>query len=596
MVRHALHRLWRRLTGRPVSVWFHSTYRLPIPQGQIRGMSSHRAQDALTWCLESRILQRAEVQQPAEVAWDDVGLVHHHTLLEQLDDADVLAEILGVDRAVIPVPELLETWRRATAATIEAARWAVRHRGRAINLLGGFHHATPTRGAGLCGINDVAVAVAALRRDGLVGPVLILDLDAHPPDGVVACLGDDPDVSVLSISTESSWEVETDTAATVVDRRIPVGTTSDTYLTEVVALLEQVPPECEVALYIAGGDPLRGDPLGQLDVDLETLRRRDRFVFAALGTTPTVAMPGGGYTDHSWKVLAGTIAEALGWRGSIPTGYDPVFRRSLRVMRQLDDEALTGESTALITEDELLESLGIPPTRRDARFLGFYTRHGLEHAMVAYGYLPALKRLGFRDLKVGIETGRGPHRLMVTTLIDGKREALMDMSVSIRPVEDWRTLFIEWLELRDPRTDFSKRRPQLPGQRGPGLGMADETMQLMGRAADRLGLAGVSFVPSHYHIAWMARGRFVTADPERRGKNRALRRFFDGVPLLEVSRILHGAGLTLRDGTTIHWEPTPMVIARDVDFQEWIASTEEEAHRAEEAYFEHLEGATPASG
>ena len=37
-------------------------------------------------------------------------------------------------------------------------------------------------------MNDIAVAVAALRAEGFAGRVAVLDLDAHPPDGMAACL------------------------------------------------------------------------------------------------------------------------------------------------------------------------------------------------------------------------------------------------------------------------------------------------------------------------------------------------------------------------------------------------------------------------
>lgn len=61
-----------------------------------------------------------------------------------------------------------------------------------MNLLGGFHHARPDVAGGFCPVNDVAVAIAAVRADGFRGRVLVLDLDAHPPDGLAACLAGDP--------------------------------------------------------------------------------------------------------------------------------------------------------------------------------------------------------------------------------------------------------------------------------------------------------------------------------------------------------------------------------------------------------------------
>jgi hypothetical protein len=47
-------------------------------------------------------------------------------------------------------------------------------------------------------------AIAAVRADGFSGRVLVLDLDAHPPDGLAACLAGDPSCVIGSISG-SDW-------------------------------------------------------------------------------------------------------------------------------------------------------------------------------------------------------------------------------------------------------------------------------------------------------------------------------------------------------------------------------------------------------
>ncbi|MFL5750800.1 MAG: acetoin utilization protein AcuC, partial [Chloroflexota bacterium] len=61
---------------------------------------------------------------------------------------------------------------------------------------GGLHHAMPSRAAGFCIYNDVALAVERARRDGL--RVLYVDLDVHHGDGVEAIFRDDPGVLTVS--------------------------------------------------------------------------------------------------------------------------------------------------------------------------------------------------------------------------------------------------------------------------------------------------------------------------------------------------------------------------------------------------------------
>ena len=57
---------------------------------------------------------------------------------------------------------------------------------------GGLHHAMPGRASGFCIYDDVALAIARARRDGL--RVLYVDLDVHHGDGVQAIHWDDPGV------------------------------------------------------------------------------------------------------------------------------------------------------------------------------------------------------------------------------------------------------------------------------------------------------------------------------------------------------------------------------------------------------------------
>src|SRR5438552_2028117 len=82
------------------------------------------------------------------------------------------------DEADVVVDELLGSVRCACGGTVEAARAALQRRHPMLNLLGGFHHAAPSRGVGFCAVNDVAVAIAALRAEGFTGRVAVIDLDA----------------------------------------------------------------------------------------------------------------------------------------------------------------------------------------------------------------------------------------------------------------------------------------------------------------------------------------------------------------------------------------------------------------------------------
>lgn len=572
----------RRALHGEVAVWYHPTFRLPFAGLEATiGMDPSRADHVLTWLLDQRILREEAVHQPDEAPWGWLREVHDEDYLASLDLPATIAAITGLDERRIDTATVLESWRRAVAGTVAASRHVLANGGRAAVLLGGFHHAAPSRGAGFCALNDVAVAVRRVRSDGFSGRIVVVDVDAHPPDGLAEALADDAGVIVASLGVASAWSVP----ESVRDHRVPRGTGDEAYLAVLDELLADLPP-AELAFVLAGADPLDGDRFGELACSEAGLRTRDHRVLARLGHTPTVLLPAGGYTHRAWRVFANTLAEAAGSKRGPREGYDPVLRRTRTIARTLDPQSL-GQGDSLLTAEDVAEALGLPgPTQ--PRVLGYYTRQGVEYALVRYGLIEALKRMGFHDLRVETDAQDQPHRIRVLADVNGRTESLIEVMLSVRTVERWRTLFVEWLALRDPRVAFTPDRPRLPGQDAPGLGLADEAGHLLLRMAERLGLAGVSFVPAHYHVAWMGRERFVFVDPRARGRFDALRAHLRRVPLLEASKLLDGAGVATEYGEPVRWEPTTMVLPLHPDLKRWLDEQDVEATSAAEGLRETL--------
>ena len=97
-----------------------------------------------------------------------------------------------------------------------------------MNLGGGTHHAGRDFARGYCLFNDVAVALARLRAEGLARRALVVDCDVHQGDGTADLLGGDPDASrcrcTARATTRSSGSRPTSTSTS------PSGTGDDAYL------------------------------------------------------------------------------------------------------------------------------------------------------------------------------------------------------------------------------------------------------------------------------------------------------------------------------------------------------------------------------
>lgn len=192
-------------------------------------------------------------------------------------------------------PALLRRALHAAGGTLAAALDALEG-GLGLNLAGGTHHAFPSRAEGYSLFNDVAVAVAWLRREGFSGRVLVLDLDAHQGNGTAVFFQEDPTVFTLSLHGERNYPLKKERSD--LDVGLPDGTGDGAYLLALEGALEQAAAfRPEFVFYNAGVDVLRGDRFGRLALTPEGVRRRDERVFRfvkALGV-PLVVVMGGGY-------------------------------------------------------------------------------------------------------------------------------------------------------------------------------------------------------------------------------------------------------------------------------------------------------------
>ena len=549
---------WARL--RPerarVPLFYDEFYRLPFAGLELSTGIEPRRVDFTTWyLLETGVVRPADVHRPRPVSYAQLARVHDAAYLESLGSAETLARIFGVDPSDVAVDTVLDTVRHVCGGTLEAARMAVAG-GRAVaNLAGGFHHAAPAHGGGFCAVNDIAVALAELRAEGFTGRTVVLDLDAHPPDGTAACFAGDPKVWIGSISGSDWGSVPgVDEVLLAADAR------DEDYLAALEGLLGRM-PRPELAFVIAGGDVMRGDRFGRLGLSLEGARRRDRRVARALHGLASVWLPGGGYHEEAWKVFAGSVL-VLGGRGhqAIQERFDPLSARFHRISQLLSPKPEEPLGWELLTQEDLEGALGhaLPS---EPRVLGYYTAQSLEYALFRYGLLPHLERLGYSELRVEVSpTGTGD-RIQLLGQAGGQEHQLVDCVLERRHLGGEDFLFVNWLTLRHPRAHFSALRPQLPGQEVPGLGLSREAAEMFMLMAERLKLAGVAFRPMWFHLAVVARARFRFLDSARQGRFEALMRDLAHLPLLEATRLV-AKGLVRLNGQPYTWEADDMVSRR----------------------------------
>ncbi|HVF23379.1 MAG TPA: histone deacetylase [Pyrinomonadaceae bacterium] len=240
-------------------------------------------------------LHASELLEPAPATLDDVLLVHTNDYISRLCNGQLTPKELR--RLGLPWSEsLVRRSFYATGGTIAAARVALVE-GYASNLAGGTHHSFADRGEGFCVLNDVAVAIRVLRKEGLIRRAAIVDCDVHQGNGTATIFADDEDTFTFSIHGANNYPLFK--ARSNLDIELPDGTGDDEYLNVLNHHLPNVfdAADPELVFYLAGADPYTNDKLGRLALTIDGLRQRDLCVLRECydRETPIVTVMSGGY-------------------------------------------------------------------------------------------------------------------------------------------------------------------------------------------------------------------------------------------------------------------------------------------------------------
>jgi acetoin utilization deacetylase AcuC-like enzyme len=295
-------------------IYYTDHFVLPLPPGHRFPMAKYRR-------LRERVAGVAAERLREPPAATDVELARAH------DPAYVDAATRGMlaPRAQRRIgfpwsPAMIERSRRSAGATIAACRSALAA-GCGVNLAGGTHHAHRAHGEGFCVFNDAVVAARAMQAERRVERVLIVDLDVHQGDGTASIVADDPSIFTFSMHGRANFPFRK--ANSDLDVEFADNTEDAAYLrTLAVALpcaLAAARPQ--LAIYLAGADPFKGDRLGKLALTKAGLAARDRLVLQALrerGIGVAIAMAGG-YAEHIDDIVDihfATVATALAMHAS----------------------------------------------------------------------------------------------------------------------------------------------------------------------------------------------------------------------------------------------------------------------------------------
>lgn len=268
------------------------------------------------YLVEAKLITRDNIIEPQEVAYEQLLLAHTERYLSSLKWSFNVAAISEVC-PLVAVPNYfvqkcyLKPMRYHVGGTLEAGFLALR-RGWSINIGGGFHHASESKGGGFCAYADISLLVKLLFQSKSISTAMIVDLDAHQGNGYEKDFINETRIFIMDVYNKRIYPRD-EKAKEAIRCRIELApyTEDNHYLEKIEAGLERsLRSFCpDIMIYNAGTDVLLNDPLGLLAISPQGIIRRDELVFmkARERRVPIVMLTSGGYLKQTARIIADSI-------------------------------------------------------------------------------------------------------------------------------------------------------------------------------------------------------------------------------------------------------------------------------------------------
>jgi acetoin utilization deacetylase AcuC-like enzyme len=290
-----------------ITTYYHPGFAAPIGAHVMPMQKFGLVADAL------RVDERVRLVEPQPLGETELLRVHTREYVEAVRTGEPrpLAESQKFPWSPALYPSVLLTG----GGCLAAARTALEE-GIAAALASGFHHSHADHGEGFCTFNGLVVAADALRAEGRVERVAVLDMDLHYGNGTASLAAGRPylfNASIYGNDYFSNQAFRDVSERQHVDgpNHVSFALPNESGRGEMMVALEAAFEAIlawgrpDLLLYQAGADPYCEDPYSPLALDHDDLYARDHRVFqlARQHGLPIAWVLAGGYTPDTSKVV-----------------------------------------------------------------------------------------------------------------------------------------------------------------------------------------------------------------------------------------------------------------------------------------------------
>jgi len=233
-------------------------------------------------------------------------------------------------------------------------------------------------------------------------------------------------------------------------------------------------------------------------------------------------------------------------------------------------DALLWKGSPLIGEKDILSDL--IEEKATSLFLGRFSMNEVQAVLGKKNFYREAKSRGLLPLAFDLDSSEYPvQRLRIFYEEKDPDRLIVDLKVregrlfpkpylNLPPEfleHDY--LVLEWLTLQNPRLSFSGKRPPLPGQQHPGLGLRKKVVDVFVYLARLLRKDGLLAFPAYFHNAVLFSRFFYFVNPKKMAEVLAIEKAFPKIPFKHLAWIVYLNCLREEEGRAYEWKAEEQV-------------------------------------
>lgn len=251
--------------------------------------------------------------------------------------------------------------------------------------------------------------------------------------------------------------------------------------------------------------------------------------------------------------------------------------------KESPDEILRRQEAPLVGEDDILSDL--TEDKATSLFLGRFSITEVKAVLGKKNFFREAQSRRLWPLAFELDSSAYPvQRLRVFSEEKDPEKVVVDLKIRegrLAPKEylhlgpeffEYDFLVLEWLTLQNPRLSFSEKRPPLPGQQHPGLGLRKKVVDIFVYLARLLRKDGLLAFPAYFHNALLFSRFFYFLNPEKLAEVLAIEKSFPKIPFKHLAWIVYLNCLRRQDGSIYEWKAEEQVYPIHKDLKGYFDS------------------------